>query len=279
MATYQVPQDKANLNKATYELKTLLNTHKQQAIQTYLESLSPTEASDYSLWKATKRLQRPQTLIPPLRTPGGEWAKRDVRLLHKANTLADHFEHVFQPHIPDQAGGVERDTLNAVGTDLLPASPIKNYTVTEVRAAISRLRSTKAPGYDPITGDILKQLPHVGISALTYVFNSILRTGYFPRQWKVSQIVTILKPGKPAEDVKSYRSISLLPILSKVCEKLFTTRTHPILQSTRLIPDHQFQFRRKHATIEQVHRITNIIHAALGHKQYCTAAFFDQSGL
>jgi len=48
------PQDKANLNKATNVLKILLNNHEQQAIQTYLESLPPTEATDYSLWKATK---------------------------------------------------------------------------------------------------------------------------------------------------------------------------------------------------------------------------------
>jgi hypothetical protein len=48
------PQDKKNLNKATNELKILLNNYKQQAIQTYLESLTPTEATNYSLWKATK---------------------------------------------------------------------------------------------------------------------------------------------------------------------------------------------------------------------------------
>ena len=95
--------------------------------------------------------------------------------------------------------------------------------------------------------------------------------------WKVSQIVTILKPGKPAECVKSYRPISLLPVLSKVFEKLFITRTQPTLQSTQIIPDRQFGFRRKHSTVKQVHRITNIIHRALENKQYCTAAFLGIS--
>ena len=93
-------------------------------------------------------------------------------------------------------------------------------------------------------------------------------------QRKVSQIVTILKPGKPAEDVKSCRPIILLPILSKGFEKLFITRIQPILQSTQIISEHQFGFRRKHSAIEQVHRITNIIHRAIENKQYCTAAFF-----
>jgi len=92
-----------------------------------------------------------------------------------------------------------------------------------VRVAINKLRLTKAPGYDLINGEILKKLPEVGLSAITHIYNSILHTGYFPGQWKVSQIVTILKPGKPAEDVKTYRPISLLSILSKVFEKLFIT--------------------------------------------------------
>jgi len=136
-----------------------------------------------------------------------------------------------------------------------------------VRVAITKLRPTKAPGYDLITGEILKKLPEVGLLAITYIYDSFLRTGYFPGQQKVSQIVTILKPGKPAEDVKSYRPISLLPILTKGFEKLFITRIQPILQSTQIIPEHQFGFRSKHSTIEQVHRITNIIHRAIENKQ------------
>jgi len=59
------PQDKAKLNKAVNELKQLLNDQKQQVIQTYLESLSATQATEYSLWIATKKLKRQKTRIPP----------------------------------------------------------------------------------------------------------------------------------------------------------------------------------------------------------------------
>jgi hypothetical protein len=104
-----------------------------------------------------------------------------------------------------------------------------------------------------------------------------MQTGYFPAQWKVSQIITILKPGKPADEVTSYRPISLLPILSKLFEKLFLTRLQLLLHEQRTIPDHQFGFRQKHATIEQVHRVTNAITEALENYKYCTAAFLDIS--
>jgi len=41
--------------------------------------------------------------------------------------------------------------------------------------------------------------------------------------------------------------------------------------------DHQFGFRQKHATIEQVHRVTNAITEALENHKYCTAEFLDIS--
>ena len=152
-------------------------------IQTSLKSLTPSEATDYSLWKAIKRLQRPQTPIPPLRTSGGEWAKSDIQ---KVNTLADHFEHVFLPHTYEHTGNDKQDTPHPLGTNKLLSTPIKKFTVAEVRIAIIKLRSTKAPGYDLITGAILKKVPEFGLSAITYIYNSILRTGYFP--WTVEGI-------------------------------------------------------------------------------------------
>jgi hypothetical protein len=47
--TTRSPQDKAAFNKAVKELKQLLYEEKQKAIQTYLSTLSATEATDYSL--------------------------------------------------------------------------------------------------------------------------------------------------------------------------------------------------------------------------------------
>jgi len=57
----------------------------------------------------------------------------------------------------------------------------------------------------------------------------------------------------------------------------FLTRLQPLLHEQRTIPDHQFGFRQKHATIEQVHPVTNAITEALENHKYCTAAFLDIS--
>ncbi|GAB0086347.1 hypothetical protein DMENIID0001_003960 [Sergentomyia squamirostris] len=51
----------------------------------------------------------------------------------------------------------------------------------------------------------------------------------------------------------------------------------PIIEKKSLIPDHQFGFRNNHATVEQVHRMVNLINAGLEEKKYCSAAFLDVS--
>ena len=71
----------------------------------------------------------------------------------------------------------------------------------------------------------------------------------------------------------SYRP--LLPTLSKVLERIILTRMKKITTEQNLIPSRQFGFRNKHATIEQIHRLTNKITHALEYKQYCTALFLD----
>jgi hypothetical protein len=85
-----------------------------------------------------------------------------------------------------------------------------------------------------------------------------------------------LKPGKPPNQLTSYRPISLLPNVSKVSEKLLLKRLLPVVENNRLILDHQFGFRQTHSTTEQTHRIVQRINEALENKQYCSAAFLDK---
>jgi hypothetical protein len=67
--------------------------------------------------------------------------------------------------------------------------------------------------YDLITGKIFKELPTIGIQYLTKLFNAVLLQGYFPEQWKVTQIILIPRPGNPPPK-------NLLPIILKVLENL-----------------------------------------------------------
>lgn len=128
-----------------------------------------------------------------------------------------------------------------------------------------------------ITGKILTELSEKSLKAIVQIYNAILRTEYFPNQWKVGQIILIPKPGKNPNDVSSYRPISLLPALSKVLEKVILKKLTPLITTGNLIPSHQFGFRKQHGTTEQVHRLVNKIINDFENKRYCSAVFIDIS--
>lgn len=167
--------------------------------------------------------------------------------------------------------------MGALDATYQPELPLAEYSKEEVYDIITKhLNPKKTPGYDLITGKVLRELPEIGILYLTKLYNAIQRCGFYP-QWKVAVIIIIQKPGKPPEDVKSYRTISLLPVISKVFEKLLLLRLLPVIDKYNLIPTHQFGFRHKHSTLVQAHRIVAEINRTFEDKKYCSAIFLDVS--
>jgi hypothetical protein len=88
----------------------------------------------------------------------------------------------------------------------------------------------------------------------------------------------ILKPGKNPNYATSYRPISLLPILSKVLEKILLKRFVPIIDEHQLISKHQFGFRKGHGTIQQIHRLVKIYND-FENRRYCSAVIVDISSV
>ncbi|GBP11460.1 Probable RNA-directed DNA polymerase from transposon X-element [Eumeta japonica] len=157
-----------------------------------------------------------------------------------------------------------------------PPHPV-TFEFREVQNVIANLNPKKAPGIDGISNKMLIELPRVAVRILLFIFNAMLRLEYFPNNWKVAVVKMIPKPGKDLTKAESYRPISLLPTMSKLFEKLLVTKLSPILAERNCIPDHQFGFRRQHGTIEQTHRLVQVIRSAFEQKSYCSALFIDVS--
>jgi len=68
-----------------------------------------------------------------------------------------------------------------------------------------------------------------------------------------------------------------MPVLSKLFEKPLLRRLLEIIERQKIIPNHQFGFRSRHAITEQIHRIVKKINTHMNAGRYCTAAFLDVS--
>lgn len=259
------PADKTALNNRSQNIRREIQRIKNEAIGEFLTELTADKNTDYSLWKSTKRLKRPILQNPPIRNSDGTWARNNMQ---KAMRFAEHLESTFQPNDGDENPDWEEPMqIN------LNITPTTKKEVSEV--IHSEINPKKAPGFDLITGEILKQLPEKAIRKLTHLINASFRLRYVPQMWKVAEVTMISKPGKPPNEATSYRPISLLPVISKLYEKILTKRIKSIIEEKNLIPNHQFGFRESHSTIDQVHRIVNIIEKTYEEKKVCSAIFLD----
>ena len=184
--------DKTKLNQATKDLKEALHIERNNEIANYLEKLTPTEATEYSLWKATKKIKQPQQFIPPIRTQNGTWARNDEE---KADVFAKHLSKVFEPPARQIT---EKEEYELLETQLIVSESeveehlsIKSVKVGELNNIIKNLRIKKSPGYDDIDGKLIKELPVKAIRFLTILMNAAFRLQHFPDQWKVAQIILI----------------------------------------------------------------------------------------
>lgn len=252
-------------------MKKFLSKHKTNAFEQKLQSLSTTNGS---LWKETKQLLKYKTPSCPLQSADNTLAITDNE---KAIVFQTHLSKTFLPHndiiLPQHVENVNR----CLNTPLPHARSEKYFTPNDVKNMITKFSRKKSPGFDLITAEVARWLPKKAIVLLTYIYNAILRLSYFPLSWKFSQIVMFAKPDKPPDNPTSYRPISLLPYLSKICERLILKRLSPHILANNILPASQFGFRAKHSTIHQAHRLVDAISISLEKKCYCTAVFLDIS--
>ena len=267
--TNRLPSDRRTFNRLNNELKRLIQKFNRTNYDAYLSSIS---TDDGSLWKHTKNLLKHREVSVPLRNEDGPWALSNRE---KSELFADHLSSVFTPFT--DFTNTEHETLvfDTLDIPLQMTPPPLPFTPSQVAQQIRHLPKRKAPGYDLITAEGLQQMPRKALVFLTTIYNCILRTTNFPLQWKYSHIKMIHKRDKDIFNPSSYRPISLLPICSKVFEKLIYKRLVDILTDQQIIPDHQFGFRTFHSTTHQLHRVTDYIAGALEQKQYATGVFLD----
>lgn len=138
--------------------------------------------------------------------------------------------------------------------------PCKKLKLMEDRKKIIKKPKTKKVSrlwLIPVT--LQKELLGSCFRLIIYIFDTVIRLGYFLDHWKVATITLIPKLGKPKEQIISYRSINLSLILSKVLIKLLLEWIKPLISENNLIPEHQFGLCEHHATIEQIRCFMNTI--------------------
>ena len=143
----------------------------------------------------------------------------------------------------------------------------------EVLSIIKRLKNGSA-GWDGIQARILKSIKSVIIKPLTHVLNLSLSTGTFPTELKVANVVPIFKSGD-GQIFTNYRPVSVLPVFSKILERIMYNRLLLFLNKHKIIYDYQFGFREKYSTYLALITLTEKISDALNEGKHVIGIFLD----
>ena len=101
-----------------------------------------------------------------------------------------------------------------------------------------------------------------------------LRIGQVPNEWKQTKVLPLFKSGN-ATELDNYRPISILPVLSKVLERVVHTQFIDYLESNRLFYKYQFGFRRQHSTNLAVTFFTDSVHRTMDNGQLIGSVYID----
>ena len=90
----------------------------------------------------------------------------------------------------------------------------------EIIDIIKQLDNNRSSDFSP---KVLKHINHIISPVLKGLFNNCLRLGIFPDELKIAKVTPLFKSGN-INDMSNYRPISILPVLSKILEKIIYKR-------------------------------------------------------
>ena len=113
---------------------------------------------------------------------------------------------------------------------------------------------------------------------LVELFNRSLSNGIVPDIFKAAYITPLLKkPDADPDDVKNYRPISNLTVLSKLLERLVAKQLLDYLTTSRLLPDLQSAYRAYHSTEKAVLKVLSDILLAVDKGDLAMLTLLDLS--
>ena len=146
-------------------------------------------------------------------------------------------------------------------------------TQNQVQAIIKSLNSVGG-GIDKISTKILLGTYKKCLHHLTHFFNLCLQTSVFPDLLKVAIIKPIFKNGEK-DKLTNYRPISLLPVLSKILEKILHSFLMSHLDENNLLYRLQFGFRKKHSTYMPLCKMMDEITKSLENDEMSCCIYLD----
>ena len=192
--------------------------------------------------------------------------------LEIANYMGDYFSKIGRD-IQNEVSRGGTVNINTHPLSMQDGFELVPYTAEEVEKTVCSLKSNSSG----VEGLNLKAFNFVSVCllpVLVYLINLPIVTGLFLSELKRSKIIPLHKGGDPS-DPCNWQPISILPLFSKIYEKVIYKRLYDFLDSKKILYDGQFGFRSKYSTSHAVHHLLSFVDIALENNMVLLTVFVD----
>ena len=223
-----------------------------------------------------------------LRNLNGETKKQNPKpILNEGNSIADdqkkaenHNKFFASINKSNKLTEEDEKIINDLKCkEKLPGPSInlfdEKFSNSELRTAMRKLKPRKSPGPDGLLNEMLTHLGTEGKRVILCLINMTWSKGELPKSWKIAIVKPLLKKGKPAEEISSYRPISLTSCLGKLAERMINARLYWWLETNQILNVHQAGFRKGQRTEDLLFRMTQQIIDGFHQKKSTVGIFVD----
>ncbi|CAB3986133.1 Hypothetical predicted protein [Paramuricea clavata] len=216
---------------------------------------------------------RKQTTINEIKLPGKTVTSTDELV----DIFNDHFSNIgpkLAESIPNDNDVSFRDFITQQKSKTKNSFSFRPVSVTLVYTLLVNLSTTKATGMDKISAKILQVAAPVIAPSLTEIFNMSIDSDQFPSDWKAARVIPLFKK-RQRSMLDNYRPISILPVVSKLMERIMYDQMYEYLNQNNLFSKHQFGFRPYHSTTTTLLDCTNEWYTNMDRGLYNLVVFLD----
>ena len=150
-------------------------------------------------------------------------------------------------------------------------------TEFEVKILIKEIKITKSSAIDGLSTRLLKDAFEVLSFELTYMYNSCLQFGTFPKNWGLSKITPIPKTNPHSTDPNNWRPISQICLPSKLLEKIIHNQLYHYLDVNNILSPNQYGFRKGLSTSMAIFDVLKSLYENWNDKVFSGCIFIDFS--
>ena len=241
------------LNSLTQDISNAITSSKLKYYEGLANKLNDPKAFPKAYSKILKAFANGTKipLIPPLLV--GNQLVSDF--LEKANLFNDYFSK--------QCTTIDNNSAIPANTSFVTEERLSTFEICpgDIVKIIRSLDPNKAHGHDEITIRMIKMCASSIAKPLAILFRNCLESECFPKEWKKANIVPVHKK-HDKQLIKNYRPVSLLPICSKIFEKVIFNSLFKYLDDNNLLNSNQSGFRSGDSCVHQLLSITHEIYKA-----------------